>query len=171
MFYVTETDANCRRNTKSPHPMPALIISPSATSSRTIISPPPGAFQPAMRILKRPSNSNSPTTPSAATPSETIKEREAKYQAARERIFGEEDGTSYSSSQSAQESKSPAPAQDKSIVSIVRNPRGPGDYGIDDGTGQNTARGFGRHPEGVKSPPAASQESLEPALDATSFSV
>ncbi|KAF8241073.1 hypothetical protein L208DRAFT_1383489 [Tricholoma matsutake] len=136
-------------NTKSPNPMPALIISPSATSSRSVLSPPPGAFQPTMRILKRPSNSTSPTPPPSSSTSETIKQREARYQAARERIFREENDTANSSSQPVRESKSPIPNQ------IVRNPRGPGDYAGEDVTTGNPTRGF--EPRRSKWSPAASQ--------------
>ena len=93
-----------------------------------------------MRILKRPSNSNSPT-PLLSSTSETIKEREARYQAARERIFKEENGISNSPSHMARESKAPSPAYDN-FVSIIRNPRGPGDYAAADETG-NSTRGFG----------------------------
>jgi SUZ domain len=134
--------------------MPALIISPSATSSRSVLSPPPGAFQPTMRILKRPSDSTSPTPPPSSSTSEPIKAREARYQAARDRIFGEENGPNNSSSQLAR--KSPASAQDNPIVSIVRNPRGPGDYTADDETVRDPTRGFGGRR--AKLSPAASED-------------
>ncbi|KAJ7476580.1 hypothetical protein FB451DRAFT_1396827 [Mycena latifolia] len=62
-------------------PMPALIVSGAA--------PPPAAFQPAMRILKRPAApARAPVRPAA--PEETLEAREGRYREARERIFGKE---------------------------------------------------------------------------------
>ncbi|KAG6887475.1 hypothetical protein C0992_012103, partial [Termitomyces sp. T32_za158] len=75
--------------------MPELIIAPSATSSSHVAPPPPAAFQPTMRILKRPGSdgsSKSATPPPSSA--ESLKEREARYQAARERIFGPDSGAS-----------------------------------------------------------------------------
>ncbi|KAF7333263.1 SUZ domain-containing protein [Mycena sanguinolenta] len=86
-------------NTRAPAPSPTPASLPSsaysfAPSARV---PPAAALQPAMRILKRPSPSPSPTsTPApeggAKTAAEALKEREARYAAARERIFGPDEG-------------------------------------------------------------------------------
>ncbi|KIY69449.1 hypothetical protein CYLTODRAFT_420739 [Cylindrobasidium torrendii FP15055 ss-10] len=55
---------------------------------------PAGAFQPAITILKRPSSSSPNPTAKKETPREHISEREAKYKEARQRIFGEQQGSS-----------------------------------------------------------------------------
>lgn len=76
------------RNNKAP--MPQLIIAPTATAS-SMTQPPPAALQPSIRILKRPSNTSSPSpsaAPSADAQQRSLAVREAQYQAARERIFG-----------------------------------------------------------------------------------
>ncbi|KAL0579181.1 hypothetical protein V5O48_002803 [Marasmius crinis-equi] len=99
------------RDTKAPAPMP--LFSPSSSRSTTS-PPPPAAFQPALKILKRPTNAVTNTesrTPSPAS-SETLKEREARYQEARNRIFGEG-----SASSTDIEAKKP--------TGIARNPHGP----------------------------------------------
>lgn len=70
--------------------MPELIISPSSTGT-CVVPPPPAAFQPTMRILKRPSPSQSAsnsTTSLSLQTRNTLAEREAQYQEARNRIFG-----------------------------------------------------------------------------------
>jgi len=98
------------RNTKVPAPMP--VFSPS--SSSVVPPPPPAAFQPALKILKRPTNTTMQAgnrTPSPAS-SESLKDREARYQEARNRIFGD-----VSSGDS--ETKRPTPA------GVARNPYGP----------------------------------------------
>lgn len=82
----------CARNARAP--MPEVVISSSSTAS-TIPPPPITAFQTPMRILKRPSASTNSTANSSASQGssgQTLAEREARYQAARERIFGGEDG-------------------------------------------------------------------------------
>ncbi|KAJ7291915.1 hypothetical protein C8J57DRAFT_1492392 [Mycena rebaudengoi] len=103
-------------NANARAPMPSLIVS---GSSHAATAPPPAAFQPKMRILKRPTNSGPAEglqQPVAA--GETLKEREARYQAARDRIFGgEAEGTSTPEKKDGRSS----PAG----VAVVRNPRGP----------------------------------------------
>lgn len=67
--------------------MPTLLLSRTGST----IPPPPTAFQPAMHILKRPasySQGNQATSPPSS--GGTIQDREARYAAARERIFGSE---------------------------------------------------------------------------------
>ncbi|KAG6919143.1 hypothetical protein DXG01_008950 [Tephrocybe rancida] len=122
-------------NAKAPNPMPTLIIAPSATSASHIVSPPQGAFQPTMRILKRPnSGANKSATPPPSSSAESLREREARYQAARERIFGSESGASTPSGEESpgvlpqpinfkdkrERTKSSTPP-----ATVVRNPRGP----------------------------------------------
>jgi len=76
------------RNNKDTTPMPTLL-SPRTGSA---IFPPPAVFQPTMYILKRPTSSlPSPGNQMASLSSgETLQDREARYAAARERIFGSE---------------------------------------------------------------------------------
>ena len=103
-----------------------------------------------MRILKRPSPSLSPavSTNSGSAAGETLKEREARYHAARERIFG-------ASPSKEQESDDKKPATRKVVspplsaasVKLVREPRGP------DGSNFDT-KGFGERK--TKQPPAIS---------------
>lgn len=67
--------------------MPEVII---ARPSTTGVVPPPEAFQAPVRILKRPKPASgaSQSTNNAALLKKTLEDREAAYQAARERIFG-----------------------------------------------------------------------------------
>jgi SUZ domain len=125
------------RNTKSP--MPELIISRTSTSP-AVVSPPTTAIQSPLRILKRPSsgsNNNHSSTPDDTPPSssstnisslpssKTFAEREAKYQAARDRIFGGSHGGDPASvAEASRTSLSPSSSQPPT-TSIVRNPRGP----------------------------------------------
>ncbi|KAF8203470.1 hypothetical protein K438DRAFT_1964954 [Mycena galopus ATCC 62051] len=120
------------RDANAQAPMPALILSASSTSStHHTPAPPAAALQPAMRILKRPSPTG-PVVPAAApVAGETLKEREARYQAARDRIFGEADATG-------------AAKKDKA-GGVVRNPKGPDT----DTDGTTPPRGFG-----TRNPPA-----------------
>lgn len=115
-------------NANSKAPMPELVISGSSTTM--IKSPPPAALQPTLRILKRPAATSS--AHASAVPSDTPKsyaEREAQYQAARERIFNDGRARSQSggterdglvSDSTSAKSKSGVPS-----VQIVREPRGP----------------------------------------------
>ncbi|RDB17228.1 hypothetical protein Hypma_001746 [Hypsizygus marmoreus] len=148
------------RNAKQSTPMPALILSPSV--QHPVLSPPPGAFQPAMRILKRPSSSTSanananPTTPSG----ETLKEREARYQVARERIFGEGSASGNSNASSGSLGSKERGAErkerkERTGVNVVRNPKGPGDAQERGKDGDDAIpRGFGGQRAGppVRSP-------------------
>lgn len=94
------------RNTKAP--MPELVISSLNTSP----PPPPSILQRPMQILKRPTASNSsPATTSQTGTNESLTQREARYHAARERIFGAD------SEQKEQETV------------VVRNLRGPTEQG------------------------------------------
>ncbi len=74
-------------NARESRPMPSVIMSrPSATSNTSSSLPLNQA--PTMRILKRPSQSSSPLTNLNNTVGDTLQDREARYLAARERIFG-----------------------------------------------------------------------------------
>ena len=119
------------RNAKAP--MPELIISPSNTTS--VVPPPPAAIlQTPMRILKRPTASpNSSTNSAASRSSDTLAEREARYQAARERIFGGDIDAGKNASNISKSKKggcspggesSPVPAPN---TNVLRDPLGPSD--------------------------------------------
>ncbi|KAJ6616699.1 hypothetical protein B0H10DRAFT_2219196 [Mycena sp. CBHHK59/15] len=115
----TEDNQRIWENANSQAPMPSLIVS---SSTHTASAPPAAAFQPKMRILKRPTNTTPVSLQPQAVAGETLKEREARYQAARYRIFGGE-GDGASSPEDKQGGRmSPAAAG----VAVVRNPRGPG---------------------------------------------
>ncbi|KAF8645661.1 hypothetical protein AX16_007657 [Volvariella volvacea WC 439] len=157
-------------NAKAPAPMPSLIV-----SSSTVSPPIPlAAFQPTMRILKRPTSNASPSpSPTPAPNAESIKEREARYQAARDRIFGTSSpSTSAENTTSTQvdgasdsiqvkndlKPSSPSP---KSAVAI-RQPRGPSS--LIDNTAHSTGepnqgddgasipKGFGERKRSLKPP-------------------
>jgi hypothetical protein len=126
-------------NAKVHHPMPSLVISRGTSTSVTLPSLPLNQT-PQMRILKRPSPSSSSTVPtnSGGAAGETLKEREARYHAARERIFGaspdeEQDNDDTNKFARKVVESSPLPA---ASVRLVREPRGP------DGNNFDT-KGFG----------------------------
>lgn len=103
--------------------MPEVII---LSNNPTTISPPPAAIQPALRILKRPSPSpqSSSSTYVGDSQQKSFAEREAQYQAARDRIFGD-NNVSGSRIDNKPRKLSPTPSHDQQSVSIVRQPRGP----------------------------------------------
>lgn len=72
--------------------MPKVILASRTTASTSsVVVPPPEALQAPMRILKRPKSTASPSQSSISSSSsvqKTLKDREAAYQAARDRIFG-----------------------------------------------------------------------------------
>ncbi|KAK7444491.1 hypothetical protein VKT23_015172 [Stygiomarasmius scandens] len=139
---------------KVPAPMPLV-----SSSSRSGAAPPPAAFQPTMKILKRPQpNSNpnsSPGTPSpmggmsASASTESFQEREARYQAARNRIFGEgasspnsnaSSTTSLPTSSISREDRLRASSTKSPPATVVtRNPRGPENLS---GESSGSNRGF-----------------------------
>ncbi|KAJ7211062.1 hypothetical protein B0H12DRAFT_1329951 [Mycena haematopus] len=123
-------DANTRA------PMPHLITSTAAT-------PPAAALQPAMRILKRPSAAPTSPLPPPAAPGETLREREARYQAARDRIFaGSADGGS----------------DQKGVgAGVVRNPKGPAPASEGEDT-DTPPKGFGARRSGKAKPERDSEE-------------
>ena len=136
--------------------MPALIL----TKSPSTHLPPQAAFtqQPSMRILKRPSASNSQSSSTSLSSSqpngaETLKEREARYHAARERIFGG-DTPPLPPSPSPSSTTDKAKPQTTSVVKVVREPRGPAD-----GRQSTSSKGFGERkgkPPNAKPPNASS---------------
>ncbi|KAH7882912.1 hypothetical protein F5I97DRAFT_1930531 [Phlebopus sp. FC_14] len=136
-------------------PMPELIISPSSHTGQRIVPPQPAAFQPTLRILKRPSPSPSASTSTTSLSSSqtrsTLAEREAQYQEARNRIFGDK-----------REEYIPSPAQEgdetllgnkghktlRRAVGVVRDPLGPSDLTSQDKNGPS--KGFSERRRGKK---------------------
>ena len=120
--------------------MPELVV--SGSGSGVALPPPPAAFQPALKILKRATTgpaSPSPTTPSSAEVQKSYAEREAKYQAARQRIFNEAARPDVSSdaTSAATQTRDPLPV-DTGSVGVIRAPRGPAAD-----AGSTSSRGFG----------------------------
>jgi hypothetical protein len=135
-------------------PMPEILRSATASTS-TATPPPTTAFQPSLRILKRPSPSVT-LSPSSPSPQqlETLAQKEARYQAARERIFGDEavqdDGNSNGSTskKSPQSSKGSSSTVKADSVIVSRHPTGPGS------TDGSSPRGFGNRKQGKGRPNA-----------------
>lgn len=145
-------------NNHEHHPMPSLIISRGSSSIPATPSLPLNQ-PPAMRILKRPSPSQSPSQSSANLNSngETLQQREARYQAARERIFGassdgpQETGQKKNSSQKSLSSQTPPPP------TVVREPRGPSSVSTD---GQSIPQNKGFGDRKAKRPPPPTTKAL-----------
>ena len=132
--------------------MPSLIISRGTSSTSVALPSLPLNQPPQMRILKRPSPSLTPTvsTNSGSAAGETLKEREARYHAARERIFGASPNEEQENDdkKSIRKVVSPPHSPDPpAIVKLVREPRGP------DGSNFDT-KGFGERK--AQRPPAIS---------------
>ena len=112
--------------------MPELVIAGSSTSGSSAASPPPAAFQPVLRILKRPTATPSSSTSSITTSSiasskassNTYAEREARYQAARDRIFGDT-SPAPSSPEDPNLQKGAALRTNLPPVQVSREPKGP----------------------------------------------
>ena len=123
-------------------PMPELVMSGSSTSGSSAVSPPPAAFQPVLRILKRPtattsSSASSVTSTSSSDPSSnSFADREARYQAARDRIFRESGSTSGSPNATMTGASQTSPL----LVQIARDPKGPPPQ---DGPASASGRGQG----------------------------
>lgn len=147
------------RNNRAP--MPQLVIAPSATTPTSVSAPPPAAFQPSIRILKRPSaNSSSPSaTPSNDPQQRSLADREAEYQAARDRIFGAQAASPDSKSPVLKLSRGPSstpPVRNGTPPAArpIRAPRGP--EKTSDPSNPALAKGFrNRKPQA----PASSQSS------------
>lgn len=104
--------------------MPTVIISPNASSTSNVVAIQPGVFEPKMQILKRPKDTDLPSSSSQKSmPGESLKERESRYQAARQRIFGEAENT----------------AQGETNT-ILRQPTGPSES--NPGSGSKPPKGF-----------------------------
>ncbi|EMD37137.1 hypothetical protein CERSUDRAFT_95399 [Gelatoporia subvermispora B] len=111
-------------------PMPQLVLSSSSTT--TSVPPPPAAFQPTLRILKRPSaspGSSITNIPTQAEKQRSYAEREAQYQAARERIFQDKSksvgGSEVDGVDRVKLSVPTAEPRNLTPVKILRDPRGP----------------------------------------------
>ncbi|KAJ7035910.1 hypothetical protein C8F04DRAFT_1258544 [Mycena alexandri] len=122
-------------NANAQAPMPNLVVS---GSNHAAAAPPAAAFQPKMRILKRPTNSAAVAAAPPTTGGETLKEREARYQAARDRIFGSEPDGRASPGEKKSGSGSGLP-----VVGVARNPRGPTSDGAQNSSGDTPPKGFG----------------------------
>jgi len=153
-------------NTKPHHPMPSLVIS-RGTSSTVVAPSLPLNQPPTMRILKRPtdSGSSSPSGSStnlSSTLGETFQEREARYQAARERIFGTSSPDLTTDSGDKRKSptgkkltptSSPTATPPPSANKVVRDPRGPTNISDNNNNkGKTESKGFDR----TKRPPPPS---------------
>ncbi|PPQ95355.1 hypothetical protein CVT26_008200 [Gymnopilus dilepis] len=147
-------------NLKEHRPMPSLVISRGSSSTSTMPSLPINE-PPPMRILKRPSPAISPSQSSSSNVStETLQEREARYQAARERIFGTLAPTGDASDSGDKKKKSPRPTPPTSPPlppsnRIVREPHGP----TANNSNNDLKRNKGFDNRRTKKPPAASLSS------------
>ncbi|TRM67092.1 hypothetical protein BD626DRAFT_484726 [Schizophyllum amplum] len=109
-------------NAHATAPMPVIV--PSGPSAHSTAPPPPAAFQPALKILKRPTNAAASPSPPPATNGQTLQEREARYQAARERIFGPGSSSAEASNTSLPSSKA---GSKEDVARLIRQPKGPED--------------------------------------------
>ncbi|KAG8215973.1 hypothetical protein J3R82DRAFT_7956 [Butyriboletus roseoflavus] len=128
--------------------MPELVVAPASTS-QSFPPPPLAALQPTLRILKRPSPNTSANSAGAASsaslsspspgptsgsgsgsggtspaPRGTLAEREAQYQEARSRIFGEKEKPGSMSGNASSGSMSRTSSSSGGVV-VVRDPLGP----------------------------------------------
>ncbi|KAG8738317.1 hypothetical protein FRC10_006988 [Ceratobasidium sp. 414] len=131
-------------------PMPQIQI-----SSQSTVLPPVSAIMPSMRILQRPkSSSPSQSSTTTAGGAKTLKEREAEYKAARERIFANSPGEGSGSS-----SREDSPAPKRGI--LIRG-RGGGNGG------QGQRRGSPNSADGAAAP-KTTREPLGPSQDGRGF--
>jgi hypothetical protein len=125
--------------------MPELIISPSSTGT-CVVPPPPAAFQPTMRILKRPSPSQSAsnsTTSLSLQTRNTLAEREAQYQEARNRIFGTTSERGSDDLESRREVRDGSGKGADAGSAVLRTPTGPSDAKKEVGrTNDSPPKGF-----------------------------
>ncbi|THH14731.1 hypothetical protein EW146_g5637 [Bondarzewia mesenterica] len=148
-------------NTKAP--MPELVISPSSTGAPPA-SLPQAALQTPIRILKRAGNATSNTSSSnSQSPSsqqQSFAEREARYQAARERIFAV-DGHQDQQKTSTEAAKANTgnghaarvgDSESHGGVSIVRNPKGPALNALSAEGSAGLSRGFAGRRRGRREP-------------------
>lgn len=121
------------RNKKVPMPQVVVTSSGMGTAVSSVI-PPASAFQPPIRILKRsvaPTQNCPSDDPSTSTSTVTLAERTARYDAARERIFGGTAEASVGSSEGVP------------VSAIIRNPKGPEHVQGLNGQDKEGSQGFG----------------------------
>ncbi|KAI6041570.1 hypothetical protein EDC04DRAFT_2893048 [Pisolithus marmoratus] len=145
---VVEKDGNVdawhEANTRAP--MPEVV-----TSSSSTIAPPAAALRPQLRILKRPSQSQSPSNYSSSTlPTQsTLAQREAQYLEARNRIFGVQnpspgsDNTTEQSSSRITTADTQYNVSRQAVVTVLRDPLGPPSESVGDQDGNRPGKGFG----------------------------
>ncbi|KAG2347022.1 hypothetical protein BDR05DRAFT_958464 [Suillus weaverae] len=127
-----EDSAKVWEDANNKAPMPELIISPSSTGT-CVVPPPPAAFQPTMRILKRPSPSQSASNSTTSLSSQTrntLAEREAQYQEARNRIFGttsERGSDDLESRRGVRDGSGKGTDAGSAASAMLRSPTGPSD--------------------------------------------
>ncbi|KAA1474415.1 hypothetical protein DENSPDRAFT_931638 [Dentipellis sp. KUC8613] len=139
-------------NANTRAPMPHLVLSSSSTTQPPT-SLPPAIFQAPIRILKRnpasASASPSPGQSGAGTPAqESLAEREARYQAARQRIFADTVESGDASRGAAntlglQGGGKAGGERDQAQVGVIRNPLGPGAAAGAADERRSASRGFG----------------------------
>ncbi|OJA14954.1 hypothetical protein AZE42_03697 [Rhizopogon vesiculosus] len=135
-----EDNAKVWEDANNKAPMPELIISPSSTGT-SVVSPPPAAYQPTMRILKRPSPSQSASNSTTSLSSQTrntLAEREAQYQEARNRIFGtsEDCGDDLESGRRVRSTRDTGGKAADVGSAVLRAPVGPSDAEQEASTGR-----------------------------------
>jgi len=121
------------RNKKVPMPQVVVTSSGMGTAVSSVV-PPASAFQPPIRILKRSGapTHNCPSDDSSTSAStETLADRTARYDAARERIFGGRPAASVGSSGGVP------------VSAIIRNPKGPEHVQGLNGQDNEGSQGFG----------------------------
>lgn len=137
-------------------PMPQVVVTSSRMGSAvSSVVPPPSAFQPPIRILKR-SAAPTQTCPSddsstSASP-ETLAERTARYNATRERIFG---GTTQVGAVRSRE--------DLPVSAIIRDPKGPERVQGPNGQYKEGSQGFGARAGKRGSPGQKQAQQLQPS--------
>ncbi|KAJ8587135.1 hypothetical protein M405DRAFT_853054 [Rhizopogon salebrosus TDB-379] len=146
-----EDSAKVWEDANNKAPMPELIISPSSTGM-SFAPPPPAAYQPTVRILKRPSPSQSASNSTASLASQTrntLAEREAQYQEARDRIFGATNEGCGDDLDGGRRVRSPKDTGGKGAdagFAVLRTPLGPSDAEQD----ASTSRTDGTPPKGFR---------------------
>ncbi|KAK7683618.1 hypothetical protein QCA50_013456 [Cerrena zonata] len=148
---VEEEPQKVWEDANSKAPMPELLISSSTMATS---APPPAAFQPTLRILKRPTPSVSAASSGAPdSQQKSYAEREAQYQAARQRIFGAASpstSVNFGDGDTSQEIIPPLSTNNTQgpclpPATIIRNPKGP-DVGHGDGPSKGFNRSKGKPP-------------------------
>lgn len=146
-------------NSREFRPMPSVVMSRGSTTSSNL----PLNEPPAMRILKRPSPSSNFPSNINITIGESLQDREARYIAARERIFrtstSEDDPTEGTMLQ-YNFGEMPSPSSSTISSQAIREPRGP-TFG--DGTNSSSIKGFHRRVDRSKN--TVSSPSKTPSED------